>query len=266
MKKIMTMISSAVLVLPFVASAAHFEITPGSGVYTKGQNVTASVYVVPDAGEVVTAAKMKVSFSADKLDLITYSPVSGAPVIGRVGTVIDKLGAVIADNFGFHPGLNAKTKVATITFKAKSTGVATVKMAQDALLLDASNSNKNSGVALASYTLVKPAPVNKPAPKRAPRKPAASAHRPAVNTAPAQTQEETAQQEATTTENTDTTLFDDTTTGQDNAGQDNANLADGQQAAAAGASSYNWLWWLLALILLALAGFFIFGRKKKGDE
>ena len=265
MKKIFTATLGVMMLLPVLASAATFSFSPAIGTYTKGQTISTSVYVNPGSGETITATKVSLTFPKDKLEVLSYTPVNGSPILAHVGTKTDNATGKIEDNVAFNPGITASTKIATITFKAKENGVANVAVASDAKLLDAGNTNKSVGAAKATFTVNAPAPTpeTKPQPKPQPKPSAGADTSSNAGKKPARKpqEEQTASETETATTSTTTEVVATTT-----ATTSAENELD-QTAAVAGASS-GWIKKflyglgfiaLLALLLLA------FKRRKKNN-
>ncbi len=262
MKRIFIAIIGMVI-MPTLAAAASFSVMPGSAAYTVGQTVTADVYIVPSDGESITAAKLDLSFDTDELELVSYNPVSTSPVIGKVGTTVNKAGGTVVDNFGFNPGVTNKFKIASLTFKMNKEGVANVKIGETSMLLASDNTNKASGIALATYTISKPTPAVQPTQQSQAKPRTQTITRPA----PKPVVTETVQQDIAdilTTKIEKAT--DETPAEEQDAQQDDVIQTGDQEAAAAQAGAgYNWLWWLLLILALLVAVWYFLLRKKREE-
>ena len=275
--KVKILIALAAVFLPILSFAATFSFEPGFGNFTQGQSFVSSVYIVPANGESISAAKMVLNYPADKLELVSYNPVQSAPgfnLFAHVGIKTSTPG-IIEDNVAFNPALTAKTKIATVTFKVKGNGAATVSVSNDSKLLDQSNSDKKvTPLPSASYTLLAPQPKpqtqtkpktqSKPKPKTQAKpktKPAGSKATPSKKE---EKKEELATSTATTTaSSTEQVATTTATTSQEEKIQKPEVQNAGKQLAATGILSY--LWWILALAAVILLGaiIWLFGFKRK---
>ncbi len=165
-----------VLFIPFITMAASFTFSPSIGSYKPGDVFNVNVYVNPASGESITTAQVILDFPADKLEVLSYQPLSGTPILAHVGTNTDNTNGKIIDNVAFLPAITQSTKIATVTFKAKEEGTATVSVPNDAKILDASNSNKKVATNPEMvFTISNPQPTQAPpAPPSTPTPPANS--------------------------------------------------------------------------------------------
>jgi len=263
-----TLISLVFLSLPLGVSAATFTFAPAIGSYNTGATFTTSVFVSPAAGETISATKVSLSFPADKLELVSYTPASATNILAHIGTSHDNVAGTIIDNVAFNPGVTSSTKVATIVFKAKVAGQAQISVASDSKLLDSSNLDKSVSSPDASYTVTAPptTPDVVVTTTSLPTPPLPSASNtqgsnttPALNAGAGQGQQEasTGEQEATST----ATSTDDTGT----TTATSSDVTDESQVAAAASSglfSGGWKTWS-AILLLIIAGIFFFLFKKR---
>jgi len=156
MKKIQYILLAFALILPASVSAATFSIIPKVGTIPLGSTVVSSVYVNPGVGETLTATKVSLVFPTNIIDALSYTPVSGGNILVHIGTKVNNTSGTIIDNIAFNPGITSKTKIATIVFKAKKSGVANVVFSADSKLLDSTNTNKEVGSTGASFTITTP--------------------------------------------------------------------------------------------------------------
>ena len=255
--------------LPLSLNAASFSFSPEIGSYSPGDNIVTYLYLVPAPGETITAAQVSLKFPTDKLDVVSYNPATGGNIFIHMGTKTDNTAGTIVDNVSFRPGITSSTKIATITFKAKTEGDALLLSDNNAKILDSNNNNKISASRSAKYTVKATAPEPEPEPEtqvssndqtesRAP----VVQPRPKTYSKPQLTKEtksEEVSEEKQDKENASTTDL----TEKEPAGEELDNQK-GQIAAAAGADkNYKWLWWLLLLILIALASYTVYAKKGK---
>ncbi len=153
------------MVLPMGASAATFSLVPKIETIAPGNTMASSVYVNPGAGETITATKVSILFPAATIEVLSYTPVSGGSILAHIGTKTNNVAGTITDNVAFNPGVTAPIKIATIVFKAKKAGTASVTFGADSQLLNSKNTNENVSTAAADARFTVKVPVVTPKPK-----------------------------------------------------------------------------------------------------
>lgn len=157
----LTFLFSVFLTWPAVAQAASLYFSPAAGAYEAGKTFNASVYV-SSADQAMNAAAGVISFPKDKLEVVSISK-SGSifslwvqePSFSNSGGVINFEGIVL--NPGF---IGSGGKIMTASFKAKSTGQATLNFSSGSILAnDGAGTNILKGLGSANYQLsAAPAP------------------------------------------------------------------------------------------------------------
>ena len=230
-----------------MASAATFTLSPGAGTFAPGEVFSAIIYVTPSTGEEITVAKLSVAFSANTLEVISFTQADGwmSPTSGQFDS-LDNTAGVFEKMAGFPARVTTQKQFGTVTLKAKKAGAATLAVSGDSIILDTTNANKYVASAGANFTIVAPAPTPKP-------KPTVST-KPKVEKAPVVettfvTTNDTSEEATTTTEVATTTA---TTTLQ------------GQTAAVSETGGFfttKTMIISLVLLLLIILGFFLWKRK-----
>ena len=163
------------------AANASLYLSPSTGTYSVGN--TFSIVVKVNTGEVaINAAEGKLSFSPDKLAVVSVSK-SGSifslwttePIFSNSVGTINFAGGVP------NPGYTgAAGKIITVTFRAKTSGTATINFSSGAVLAnDGAGTNILSSLGNGSYTLqvgevIPPAPIPTPTPISVPDAPTIS--------------------------------------------------------------------------------------------
>ncbi len=270
MKKIQYILFALIFTLPLGVNAANFTFSPAIGSYSAGQTFTTTVNVNPGAGESISATKVSLTFPVDKLELISYTPINGTPILAHVGTVTDGVNGTIVDNVAFNPAISSTTAVATIVFKAKTDGLASVAVASDSKLLDNSNTDKTTTSISAVYTVTAPAPVvtqetatttdDETTTQELTQAATTTStnDNSAVGASVAINEEQTNDEQANAdTEQTEAGLASDETV------QADQDSTQGQLAAAASGKQGNKTWyWLLGLLIVGVLGFFVYRKKR----
>ncbi len=269
MKKIQYILFALIFTLPLGVNAANFTFNPAIGSYSAGQTFTTTVNVNPGAGESISATKVSLTFPADKLELISYTPINGTPILAHVGTVTDGVNGTIVDNVAFNPAISSTTAVATIVFKAKTDGLASLAVASDSKLLDNGNTDKTTTSISAVYTVTASAPVvtqqtttttdDETTTQESTQTTSSTNDGGVVGASVAGGEEQATDEQA----NTDTDQAD-AGLASDESVQADQDSTQGQLAAAAGVNQGNKLWyWLLALLILGVLGFFVYRKKRR---
>ncbi len=265
MKKIPYILLALVMMMPLGASAASFTFLPALGSYNTGETFTTSVFVTPAAGESISATKISLTFPADKLEIVSYTPVNGGNILAHIGIKTDNAAGTIVDNVAFNPAITASTKVATIIFKAKAEGNAQLAVSPDSKLLDTANTDKKTTSAMATYTVSVPAPA--PVTTPAPVVPETTVDTVVTPTStPESTPQASSGQDAEGGAESDE-VVEDAETGDEVVVDAPADDTTGQvAAAAAGTGALGTIksnWYYILLLLLPFFGWLIWKRRKK---
>ncbi len=136
------------------AKASNLFISPASGSYLVGQNITVGIYVSTD--QEMNAASGIVSFPADKLDVISISK-SGSVfnLWVKEPSVCEGNSGVCFEGIVLNPGYSGKAgKILSIIFKTKSIGNAPVIFSSGSILAnDGQGTNILQGFGNANYAI-----------------------------------------------------------------------------------------------------------------
>lgn len=167
--------------------AASLYLSPSSGSYNKGSQISVGVYV-SSADQAMNAVGGQVDFPTDKLSVVSVSK-SGSILSMWVQdpAFSNTAGTVNFEGIVFNPGYTGKSgKVLTIVFKVKQTGTAKVSFSSgDILANDGNGTSILQGMGSASFNLAgteKAVPVPVPPPIKPPVKPTTT--KPAVESVP----------------------------------------------------------------------------------
>ncbi len=257
MKTILLSIFALTLALPMSASAATFSFTPSTGTFVPEQTFYITVFVNPSAGEEITTAKLSATFSSSVVEVVSFAQEAGWMTLAQPGyDALDNTTGKLIKTGGYPAKVTTSKKFGVITLKAKADGVAALTVAGDSLLLDATNADKHTGSAGASFTVETPAPA--PPAAEEPNVTQAPAPTPdpvvVAESAPTTAEEPTAEeQEATTTEDVATT----------------STSTEGQLAAAAAIDTglfgmNKTVWYVILVILILLLVGYLIWRKRMG--
>jgi len=159
MKKILYSIFALSLVLPVMASAATFSFAPSAGTFAPGKIFSVAVFVNPSAGEEITVAKLSSAFSANGLEVVSFTQATGwIPLATPDSDLVDNSAGKLIKTGGFPARVTATKQFGIIVLKAKSAGVATISVKGDSMMLDTANANKFVASSGASFTIVTPSP------------------------------------------------------------------------------------------------------------
>ncbi|OGZ28847.1 MAG: hypothetical protein A2562_00015 [Candidatus Nealsonbacteria bacterium RIFOXYD1_FULL_39_11] len=233
------------LVLTGTAYAASVALSPISVSVEKGKTFSVTAVVDPAAAKIYTA-KIELSYPADVLEVTSFSFASKWMALSQEGyDLVDNAAGSIIKTAGYPGGLSSKQSFGTITFKAKKSGEATIKVSSGTKLFDASSNNVSAGTA--QVAVVISAPVVTPTPT------------------PATADEEQASPVVTSTnlgEEVVVTEQASTTEGLEVAGMQEINVnPDGGNSLLAQAFSLmrGWAWYIVIIILVATA--YVIGRR-----
>lgn len=158
MKKLF-ILASLMFVLPFVANAASFVITPFSGSYTSGDIVTLRISVDP-AGSTIYTAMLDAKLSPNTFEIISFSLNDSMLAMKQAGyDSTDSTNGVLIKTGGYTGGISSVTYFGTLTLRAKTSGTGKFTANSTSKLLDENNVNKQTGSQSASFTIANKVPV-----------------------------------------------------------------------------------------------------------
>lgn len=248
MKKLL-ILTSLLLILPTIASAASFAITPSSGSYTNGKTVTLQISVDP-AGSTIYTAMLDAKFSPSSFEVISFTLNDAMLTMKQAGyDSTDNVNGLLIKTGGYVGGINSVTPFGTLVLKAKGTGAGTFTINSSSKLLDSNNVNKQVGSQFASFTISNKT-VAIASPAKVKKSPSTTFTNVKAVTPPVETPP--AVQEATNTAPIEEAL------------QPTPNV---QTAAVVeiGSPSYVWLWILLVVVVIIVLGWWIYRRRSDHD-
>ena len=140
---------------PALVQAADLSISPASGSFTVGQNFSMSVYVAAPS-ETINAISGVVTFPSNKVEAVSISK-SGSIISLWVQEPIfsNSSGTFNFEGIVLNPGFSGnKGKIMTVTFRAKSSGTASVVFSSGSVLSnDGLGTNVLRNMTGASYVL-----------------------------------------------------------------------------------------------------------------
>ncbi|MEK7609686.1 MAG: cohesin domain-containing protein [Patescibacteria group bacterium] len=140
---------------PVFAHAASLNFSPPSGSHTVGSSFSVSVYV-ESASQAMNAASGIVSFPWDKLEVVSLSKQGSIFSLWPTEpSFSNSQGTVSFEGIALNPGYTGTNgKLLTITFRARSAGMANVSFSSGSILAnDGTGTNILNGLRVASYTL-----------------------------------------------------------------------------------------------------------------
>jgi hypothetical protein len=169
------------------ARAASLYLSPSAATYRVGETFQVSMFV-SSADQAMNACESAISFSTDKLEVISVSTKNSIfslmvenPTFSNANGVVNFSGIVL------NPGYTGKSgRLVTINFKAKALGKATVSIGSAQVLAnDGQGTNILSSRGSGTYTIVEKAvtPPAEPKPTPAPSPATTPAPAPATTTA-----------------------------------------------------------------------------------
>lgn len=169
MKKILYSIFAIALALPAMTSAATFTLSPSNGTFKPGDVFSVAIYVTPNTGEEITVAKLSSAFSADTLEVISFTQADGwmSPTSGQFDS-LDNTNGTFEKMAGFPDRVTTQKQFGTVTLKAKKDGDASLSVTDDSMILDTSNTDRYTKSSGAGFTITTPKPAPKPTPKPKP--------------------------------------------------------------------------------------------------
>lgn len=137
------------------AEAASLYFAPSSGSYAVGTNIAVSVYV-SSSGEAMNAASGVLSFTKDKLEVVSLS--KGESIFSlwvQEPSFSNLTGAANFEGIVLNPGFTGSAgKIITVNFKAKSAGTAYINFSSGSVLAnDGSGTNILSSLGSAQLSL-----------------------------------------------------------------------------------------------------------------
>lgn len=164
MKKILSAITLGALLLPIAAFASAITLAPATVATTAGKSFSVTVGVNPTSGKAYTV-RANLSFDPSAVTFTGFTFASKWMALPQESyDVEDNTNGVMAKTGGYPGGITAQTTLGTATFRAKTTGTATIAATADSLVLDANNQNTVAGnqgsvaVTISAASVV-PAPV-----------------------------------------------------------------------------------------------------------
>lgn len=185
--------------VPASAFAAALTFAPASVTPEAGKTFTVTITADP-AGAKAYTMRANVSFDPALVQFVSFAFAPKWVVLSQTGyDAEDNTTGSLIKTAGYPGGVTAPTVFGTVTFRAKTAGVSTIRATTDSLALDGAGKNMISGVqGTTQVTVAAPtpvqvavAPVVQPVVKSAPKKlaetvaPAAPAIVPTVVVAPA---------------------------------------------------------------------------------
>ncbi len=159
MKKIPYSLFGLFVLLPVMANAATFSFSPSTGSFAPGETISVTVYANPGVGEEVTVAKFSAEFSANTLEVLSFTQASDwMPLVVPGSDLIDNTAGKLVKTAGFPARLKETKQFGTIIFKAKAEGAAIISIADDSMFLDITNTNKYVTSEGADFTVKVSAP------------------------------------------------------------------------------------------------------------
>lgn len=160
----------ALFLLPLAAGAASLSLGGSTG--TVGSTVAVPITVTTASGEVMNAVSANLSFPADKLSVVS---VSKSPSIitlwAQEPSFSNSAGTVSLEGVVPNPGFSGSGRVATVVFRVKASGSATVALSQASVLANdgrGTNILTSSPAHVLTLTSAAPVPAPTPAPASAP--------------------------------------------------------------------------------------------------
>lgn len=145
----------AFLFAPSLVQAASLNFSPASGSYGVGTTFSLSVNV-ESVAQAMNAASGVVSFPWDKLEVVSISKQGSIFSLWPVEpSFSNSQGTVSFEGIVLNPGYTGPNgKILTVTFKARSAGVANVSFSSGSVLAnDGTGTNILDGLRVATYTL-----------------------------------------------------------------------------------------------------------------
>ena len=159
MKQLFTVVLGLASMLPAVASAASFTVTPASGSYKVGDTITLNVGVNPTGGTVYTAM-LDARFSPSVFKVVSFTLADALLPLKTQGyDALDNSGGVLTKTGGYTGGTSSTASFGTVVLKVVGSSTGTFTVANSTKLLDSANANQNSGSQTFSYTVNAPVSV-----------------------------------------------------------------------------------------------------------
>lgn len=166
MKKILMLSGLTAMMVSLVsvayAASGTISLSPATKNVSPGQTVSVTVTVNPSAGSVYTV-KAKIVYPANLLEVQSFTFSDGWLPLSQTGyDLTDNANGILIKTAGYGGGLSAPKVLGNISFKVKAAGTASVTVASDSLLLDASNGNAFSGSSGSTLTSAQATPTTTP--------------------------------------------------------------------------------------------------------
>ena len=241
MKKIVSFVFGLSFLLPVVASAASFVVTPSGGSYTVGDSIVLTVSANP-AGSTIYTAMLDARFSPGTLEVSSFTLNDSLLPLKQSGyDALDNANGILTKTGGFTGGITTTAPFGVVVLRAKAAGTGTFTVADSSKLLDSNNADQQSGTQTASFTI---------------------AAKPVVQTAPAQTTQTPSQ--STTKPPAETKQPTTKSTTVANAAETPATSTQVAAAATTGISpTLVWILWLLSVIAAFGAGYYVRSLKSR---
>ena len=143
------------------AEAASVFISPSSGSYTVGDVFSVGVFVSTTSDKAINALSGKIIYPTDKLTFVSASKVNSIVNVWTSEPAKDTDSSVHYEGIVLNPGYNgSKGRIATITFKAKTAGIATLSFSSASVLAnDGLGTNVLDTTSVANISIAKAIPM-----------------------------------------------------------------------------------------------------------
>jgi len=163
MKKILLTITLAIIggaiLVALVLAATSVSLLPTNVNVTSGKSFNVTISVNPQ-GVANYTEKIELTYPADVLEVRGFNFSGSWMPLSQSGyDLIDNTNGVLLKSAGYPGGLSSSATFGTVSFYAKKTGSAVIKLGGGSLALDANNQNVISGAPEVSITVSAPASV-----------------------------------------------------------------------------------------------------------
>ncbi len=153
MKKIMSLMFVLSLAMPFAASAATFIVSPSSGSYSVGDTIVLTVSANP-TGSTIYTAMLDARFSADTLEVASFTLNDSLLALKQSGyDALNNASGILTKTGGYTGGITSASSFGVIVLRAKAAGTGSFTVADSSKLLDANNTDQQSGAQTASFAI-----------------------------------------------------------------------------------------------------------------
>lgn len=228
--------------LALAVGSASLSFSPANGSYQVGQTFKVVIYVNP-VGEMIDMVRAKVSFPAQLLEIQGFSfyPSFNFPAGGNS---YDNTAGTLSYGAGIAGGTDQTGPFGTITFKVKAVGEAPLVLGSDSLMLAGGEDKFNGQKTTATFTLSAAAssePTPSPALQESPKEETPEKSSPKKTSSPEKVSKETPKEEVVAL-------------GEEIEEKKESGITSGE------------IIWLVALVVLAIAGGFIHKFKNKKQQ